>query len=57
MIWSGFRTRLEMMLTGFSSAMCGTGAPNNKRTKANASSVNFGSRKPRLVQCIPLTDK
>ena len=49
--------REEITLTGFSMAILGIGASISVRTKFKASSVSFGSRNPRAVQCIPLALK
>lgn len=41
-IWSGFRTRLDTMPTGFSTAMCGIGAKSISLKNARASSCTAG---------------
>ena len=53
MMQSGFLILVEIAPTGFSSAICLQSAPSRQRTKSSASSVSFGSRRPRTVQCIP----
>jgi len=53
MYWSALRILVLMQPTGFSMAILWIGAAMSWRTNSSASSVSCGSRRPRVVQCIP----